>query len=202
MTLTKVSETKFLFGILPSGFLLYFSCFLYMHGLDKPKKKALIPWNFVIFSPVAVKCRARFFVLTKLWFSFSYCPQFDSIIEVLTGREILNLFADIRGVPPTRKKDEVDKWISFVGKSHRSFPKINLIIYVTYLQAWNSMLTGSVANTVGETRESWTWHRLLSATHPSYSLTSPARVRSRELLIESAAYQELYETSNDFLKIF
>lgn len=45
-----------------------------------------------------------------------YCPQFDSIIDVLTGREILNLFAHIRGVPLRRMKEEVDKWIEFVGK--------------------------------------------------------------------------------------
>ena len=28
-----------------------------------------------------------------------YCPQFDSIIDVLTGREMLSLFAHIRGLP-------------------------------------------------------------------------------------------------------
>ncbi|XP_059097129.1 phospholipid-transporting ATPase ABCA3-like [Tigriopus californicus] len=44
-----------------------------------------------------------------------YCPQFDSIIDVLTGREILNLFAHIRGVPKRRMQEEVNKWIEFVG---------------------------------------------------------------------------------------
>eukprot|EP00095_Tigriopus_kingsejongensis_P007156 snap_masked-scaffold285_size222332-processed-gene-1.2 protein:Tk07156 transcript:snap_masked-scaffold285_size222332-processed-gene-1.2-mRNA-1 annotation:"atp-binding cassette sub-family a member 1-like" len=44
-----------------------------------------------------------------------YCPQFDSIISVLTGREILNLFAHIRGVPLYRMEEEVNKWIGFVG---------------------------------------------------------------------------------------
>ncbi|CAI9722811.1 ATP-binding cassette sub-family A member 3 [Octopus vulgaris] len=29
-----------------------------------------------------------------------YCPQFDALIECLTAREILNMFASIRGVPP------------------------------------------------------------------------------------------------------
>ena len=36
-----------------------------------------------------------------------YCPQFDSIIEVLTGREMLNLFAHIRGIPGSKRKEEV-----------------------------------------------------------------------------------------------
>ena len=31
-----------------------------------------------------------------------YCPQFDSIIEVLTGRQMLSLFAHIRGLPLSR----------------------------------------------------------------------------------------------------
>ena len=31
-----------------------------------------------------------------------YCPQFDSIIEVLTGRQMLSLFAHIRGLPLNR----------------------------------------------------------------------------------------------------
>lgn len=28
-----------------------------------------------------------------------YCPQFDAIIEEMTGRETLKMFADLRGVP-------------------------------------------------------------------------------------------------------
>ncbi|TRY81063.1 hypothetical protein TCAL_04547 [Tigriopus californicus] len=48
-----------------------------------------------------------------------YCPQFDSIIDVLTGREILNLFAHIRGVPKRRMQEEVNKWIEFYGGGSR-----------------------------------------------------------------------------------
>ncbi len=44
-----------------------------------------------------------------------YCPQFDSIIEVLTGREMLSLFAHIRGVPSSKRREEIEKWIEFVG---------------------------------------------------------------------------------------
>jgi len=49
--------------------------------------------------------------------SIGYCPQFDSIIEVLTGREMLTLFARIRGL---RTKDgvidrEIGKLAQFVN---------------------------------------------------------------------------------------
>jgi len=48
--------------------------------------------------------------------SLGYCPQFDSIIEVMTGREMLTLFARIRGL---RTKDgviknEIEKLAGFV----------------------------------------------------------------------------------------
>jgi len=48
--------------------------------------------------------------------SIGYCPQLDSIIEVLTGREMLTLFARIRGL---RTKDnvidsEIEKLANFV----------------------------------------------------------------------------------------
>ncbi len=44
-----------------------------------------------------------------------YCPQFDSIVDVMTGREMLSLFAHIRGVPAAKRKEEVGKWLDFVG---------------------------------------------------------------------------------------
>ncbi len=44
-----------------------------------------------------------------------YCPQFDSIVDVMTGREMLSLFAHIRGVPSAKRKEEVGKWLDFVG---------------------------------------------------------------------------------------
>ena len=42
-----------------------------------------------------------------------YCPQFDSIIEVLTGREMLTLFSRLRGIK--EEKEEVDKWLQALG---------------------------------------------------------------------------------------
>ena len=44
-----------------------------------------------------------------------YCPQFDSIIEVLTGREMLRLFARLRGIPDERVESEVKRWLAFLG---------------------------------------------------------------------------------------
>ncbi len=44
-----------------------------------------------------------------------YCPQFDSIIELLTGREMLTLFGRLRGIKSSDLSNEVNKWISEVG---------------------------------------------------------------------------------------
>ena len=44
-----------------------------------------------------------------------YCPQFDSIIPELTGREMLTLMARVRGVKMDMVKGEVDKWSRFLG---------------------------------------------------------------------------------------
>lgn len=48
-----------------------------------------------------------------------YCPQFDSIIEVLTGKEMLTLFARLRGVPKDVESLEVEKWVKFMGKKKK-----------------------------------------------------------------------------------
>ncbi len=44
-----------------------------------------------------------------------YCPQFDSIIDVMTGREMLTLFARLRGVRSNEMDDEVGKWLKEIG---------------------------------------------------------------------------------------
>ncbi|XP_044739863.1 phospholipid-transporting ATPase ABCA3-like [Chrysoperla carnea] len=44
-----------------------------------------------------------------------YCPQFEGILPVLSGREILKLFAKLRGVPQKEIKDEVNKWLTLLG---------------------------------------------------------------------------------------
>jgi len=44
-----------------------------------------------------------------------YCPQFDSIIPQLTGKELLTLMCRVRGVQPHRVEREVQRWTHFLG---------------------------------------------------------------------------------------
>ena len=50
-----------------------------------------------------------------------YCPQFDSIIPQLTGRELLTLMCRVRGVQAHRVGREVQRWTNFLGKHQNSF---------------------------------------------------------------------------------
>jgi ABC-type multidrug transport system ATPase subunit len=45
-----------------------------------------------------------------------YCPQFDGINETLTGREMLKLFASLRGVSRPNVDNEINKWLSLMGE--------------------------------------------------------------------------------------
>ena len=47
--------------------------------------------------------------------NIGYCPQFDSIIEVMTGREMLRLFARLRGIPSAYIEGNIDKWLDFLS---------------------------------------------------------------------------------------
>jgi ATP-binding cassette subfamily A (ABC1) protein 3 len=47
--------------------------------------------------------------------NIGYCPQFDAIIGALTGREMLQLFCYLRGVPSREIKGEIDKWLLKLG---------------------------------------------------------------------------------------
>ena len=51
----------------------------------------------------------------KFLSQIGYCPQFDSIIPELTGRELLSLMARVRGVELSRVGEEVDRWTRFLG---------------------------------------------------------------------------------------
>lgn len=46
-----------------------------------------------------------------------YCPQFDGIVGVLSGREMLQLFCGLRGVPAASADEEADKWLERLGNS-------------------------------------------------------------------------------------
>ncbi|XP_069681458.1 phospholipid-transporting ATPase ABCA3-like isoform X2 [Periplaneta americana] len=51
----------------------------------------------------------------KFLAQIGYCPQFDAINEALTGREMLALFANLRGVSTVDVNNEVNKWITQMG---------------------------------------------------------------------------------------
>ena len=44
-----------------------------------------------------------------------YCPQFDAIIDHMTGKEMLVLFCRLRGIPTHKILEESEKWIQFLG---------------------------------------------------------------------------------------
>jgi ATP-binding cassette subfamily A (ABC1) protein 3 len=49
----------------------------------------------------------------KFLSNLGYCPQFDGIIGVLTGREMIALFGRLRGVKYVTK--ETQRWLKRVG---------------------------------------------------------------------------------------
>lgn len=50
-----------------------------------------------------------------------YCPQFDAINDQLTGKESLKLMAILRGIPPSKIKKHVDKWIKLLGMKNNLY---------------------------------------------------------------------------------
>jgi len=44
-----------------------------------------------------------------------YCPQVDAIIGVLTGRQMLHLYARLRGIQESQVGTEADKWLERLG---------------------------------------------------------------------------------------
>ena len=46
--------------------------------------------------------------LRKVQQRIGYCPQFDALLERLTGRELLTMFARLRGIPERKVKSAVN----------------------------------------------------------------------------------------------
>ena len=44
-----------------------------------------------------------------------YCPQFDALIELMTGRELLVMYARLRGIPAANVDDEVTRLINLLA---------------------------------------------------------------------------------------
>ncbi|KAG8270789.1 hypothetical protein J6590_077319 [Homalodisca vitripennis] len=51
----------------------------------------------------------------KFLSQIGYCPQFDAINKLLTGREMLRVYALLRGVPSALCESEVTKWVNIMG---------------------------------------------------------------------------------------
>ena len=51
----------------------------------------------------------------KFLAEIGYCPQFDAIIDHMTGKEMLVLFCRLRGIPSEYVLSETMKWIEFLG---------------------------------------------------------------------------------------
>jgi len=49
--------------------------------------------------------------------NIGYCPQFDGIIGVLSGRQMVQLYCGLRGVPKDIGRAESDKWLERMGTS-------------------------------------------------------------------------------------
>jgi ATP-binding cassette subfamily A (ABC1) protein 3 len=53
----------------------------------------------------------------KFLASIGYCPQFDGIVGVLTGKEMLQLFARLRGVQCGSVENEAEQWLQNLGEA-------------------------------------------------------------------------------------
>jgi ATP-binding cassette subfamily A (ABC1) protein 3 len=47
--------------------------------------------------------------MTKARKVIGYCPQFDALNELLTGRELLEMYADLKGIPRSRRTEIIDE---------------------------------------------------------------------------------------------
>ena len=61
-----------------------------------------------------------------------YCPQFDAIIERLTGRELLTMFARLRGIPESKIKAAVQKEIDRLDLAKYANKKCGTYRYALY----------------------------------------------------------------------
>ena len=63
----------------------------------------------------------------KFLSEIGYCPQFDAIIDHMTGKEMLVLFCRLRGILPKNIEKESQKWIQFLGMNEIFNRKKNYI---------------------------------------------------------------------------
>ena len=71
-----------------------------------------------------------------------YCPQFDAIIEHMTGKEMLVLFCRLRGIPGDKVLNEAEKWIEFLGNDNKMAQKgytISIFQVHSHYDWWNKI---------------------------------------------------------------
>ena len=55
-----------------------------------------------------------FVSVSQVQANMGYCPQFDALIDQMTGRETLTMYARLRGVPSSNIKHIVDNLITLL----------------------------------------------------------------------------------------
>src|SRR5699024_9900439 len=53
--------------------------------------------------------------LTSFRKSLGYCPQFDALLEELTGNETLAFFSRLRGLPMKTRQRDINRLVAMVG---------------------------------------------------------------------------------------
>lgn len=51
----------------------------------------------------------HWFLLSKVQQNLGYCPQFDALIDQMTGRETLTMYARLRGIEESQIKSVVNE---------------------------------------------------------------------------------------------
>ena len=59
-----------------------------------------------------------------------YCPQFDALLERLTGRELLTMFARLRGVPERQIREVVEIEVTRLDLKKHAHKKCGTYRYV------------------------------------------------------------------------
>ena len=89
-----------------------------------------------------------------------YCPQFDALIERMTGRELLAMFARLRGIPEHLIRETVEAEIARLDLSKHAGKQCGKYRYNLHAHKHISLHLAYMCthvyifNTVVETRES------------------------------------------------
>lgn len=59
-------------------------------------------------------------IVFQVFSQIGYIPQNDALINSLSGRSTLNMFARLRGIQGNKRKQIVNNWIDAIGTSFRS----------------------------------------------------------------------------------